>query len=65
MIETANETFPVPTSSRTLDTYGNVIRGKMKVDIVRMAFIMKLSFNDVFFNIYLPARSQYARHPVL
>ena len=44
--ELANETLPVPAGSSTLDTYGNVISGNKKLDIVSIAFIIKFSFND-------------------
>ena len=51
MNDVANDTLPVPTGSNTLDTYGNVIRGKMNDDIVRIVFIIKFHFNDFFFSI--------------
>lgn len=54
MKDVAKETFPVPSGSRILDTYGNVIKGKMNDDIVRIEFIRKFSFKDGGFEINLP-----------
>ena len=47
----------MPTGCKILDTYGNVIRGNMNEDIVKIAFIMKLSLSDfcfIFFIIPFP-----------
>ena len=49
----ANETFPVPDAPKTLETYGNVINGKIKFDAVSMKFIIKLNFTDLIFMIYI------------
>ena len=49
MKEVANWTLPVPSASRILETYGNVISGKMNDDMVSIAFMMKLSFSDFCF----------------
>lgn len=52
MTDVAIDTFPVPAGNKTLDTYGKVINGKMKEDIVKIVFMIKLSLIDFFF-IYL------------
>lgn len=41
--------FLFPTGNKTLDTYGKVINGNMNEDIVKIMFITKLNFNDLFF----------------
>jgi len=38
--------LPIPSGVKIRDTYGKVINGNMRVDIVRMAFITKLYFNE-------------------
>lgn len=55
MKDIAKETFPVPSGSRILDTYGNVIKGNMNDDIVRIEFITKFNFRDGFLETELPA----------
>ncbi len=44
--EVAKVTLPMPSGIRILDTYGKVMIGKMKVDIVRMMFMTKFSLRD-------------------
>ena len=46
IIEEAKETVPVPSGPRTLDTYGNVIRGKRMEETVRRLFMMKLRVRE-------------------
>ena len=45
--DVAKETLPVPIGNKILETYGNVINGKINCDMVKIAFIMKLSLNDL------------------
>jgi hypothetical protein len=52
--EVANETFPVPSGSNILDTYGNVIRGKINEEIVRSEFTIKLNLIELFSFIFSP-----------
>lgn len=62
----ANDTFPVPVGSNIRETYGKVISGKMNDDIVRMAFMTKLSFRDFCWDIVLPFEYELSsRHNVL
>ena len=49
MTDVAKSTFPVPSGNKILETYGNVIRGKIKPDRVKIAFIIKLNFTDLIF----------------
>ena len=49
--EVANETFPIPSGDKILETYGNVINGNIKEDIVNNIFIIKFIFNDFFIDI--------------
>lgn len=53
IIDVANDTFPVPTGRSILETYGNVINGNINDDIVRMMFIKKFSFRDLFFSSFI------------
>lgn len=48
--DVAKDTLPVPSGSKIREMYGKVISGKIKDDIVRMAFIIKFSFNDFCFD---------------
>ena len=52
MKEVAKLTLPVPSGRRILETYGNVIRGKINEDILSRAFITKFNFIDFFLFIY-------------
>src|SRR5699024_2681785 len=48
----AKDTFPVPSGMRIWETYRKVIRGNTMDDMVKMAFMTKLSFRDwVFFTV--------------
>ena len=46
MIESLKLYRPKFALPKTRDTYGNVISGNKKLDIVSIAFIIKFSFND-------------------
>ena len=61
----AKATLPVPTGSRILDTYGNVIKGKIKDDIDSNAFITIFNFTDFVFISAITVISGYQSHQVL
>lgn len=54
MKEVADVTLPIPVGDRILETYGKVISGNMNDDIVNIAFMIKLSFNDFCFSMFAP-----------
>lgn len=49
MSDIANDTLPVPDGMSIRETYGNVIRGKMKFDIVRNVLYIKFFLRDFCF----------------
>ena len=41
-------------NNNTLDTYGNVIKGKTKEETVKIIFIIKLNLTDFVFSVGAP-----------
>ena len=58
MIDVAKLTVPIPSACKTLETYGNVINGKIKFEMVRIKFIMKFILTELTFCIIVPKLSK-------